>query len=112
VARKDHRAALALLDSEARLTPDARRRAALLYTKGRLLEDALGQKDEARELYATAAELDRANVSVLQALVQRDRESNDAAKLERAHERMANAVAADPRHRAALVMARARILEH
>lgn len=112
IARKDYRAALPLLDSEARLTPDARRKAALLFTKGRLLEDALGQKDEARALYATAAELDRTNASILEALAQRDRESHDAAKLERTYERMANAVAADPRHRAALIVARARILEH
>ncbi|HEY8427248.1 MAG TPA: tetratricopeptide repeat protein, partial [Sandaracinaceae bacterium] len=112
IARKDHRAALPLFDAEARITADSRRKAALLYAKARILEDALGEKDKAREILATAAELDRKDASILKALEQRDLEKDDVAKLERTLEREANAVAADPRHRAALIVERARLLEH
>jgi tetratricopeptide (TPR) repeat protein len=112
LARGDHRAACTLLDAEARITADPRRKASLLYTKGRILEDVLGQPREARELYGTAAELDRANVSFLIALEQRCREDGDGAALGPLYERMAQAVVADPRHRAALLVERARLLEH
>ncbi len=110
IARKDHRAALPLFDAEARVTADSRRKAALLYAKGRLLEDALGERDRARAIYATAAELDRQDASILKALEQRDADAPE--RLERTLEREANAVASDARHRAALIIDRARVLEH
>ncbi len=109
LARGDHRAALPLFDAEARITADSRRKAALLYAKARLMEDALGQRDEARAVYAKAAELDRKDASILKALEQRDLDQPD--KLERTYEREANAIASDPRHRAALVVERARVVE-
>jgi tetratricopeptide (TPR) repeat protein len=111
LARKNYQAALPLFEAEARLVPDPRRKAALLLTKGHVLEDVLGQRAEAREAYAAAHEFDRGDVAVLQALAQHDRASEQWEPLARDLERIANAVASDPRHRAAVVAQRARLLE-
>jgi tetratricopeptide (TPR) repeat protein len=112
LARKDHRTALGLFDAEARITADSRRKAALLFAKARLLEDVLGEKAKAREVYATAAELDRTDASILKALEQRDLEAQDLEQLERTYEREANAIAKDPAQRAAIIVSRARLVEH
>lgn len=112
LATKRWRDALPLFDAEARVTAEPERKAALLLAKGRLLEDALGEPDAARRAYATAAELARGDASVLEALAQRDRATRDWRGLERTLEREANAVGDDPRHRAALIVERARLLEH
>ncbi|HJL14562.1 MAG TPA: tetratricopeptide repeat protein, partial [Sandaracinaceae bacterium LLY-WYZ-13_1] len=111
LARKKWRDALPLYDAEARITADSARKAALLFAKGRVLEDALGEADAARRAYATAAELDRGNPSILKALEQRDVAAEAWNDLERTLEREANAVARDARHRAALVVERGRLLE-
>lgn len=111
IALGDARGALPLLDTEARLTAEPSRKAALLFAKGRLLEDRLGDPAGARAAYDTAARLDRGNVSVLKALEQRDRTSLDWEALDATLERQANAVAEDPRHRATLVASRARLWE-
>jgi cellulose synthase operon protein C len=111
LSRNDARAALPLFDAEARLVADPRRRAALHLAKGRLLEDVLGRKAEAREAYATAYELDRSNTACLKALEQASEDAGDWDAQGRILERAANAVASDPSHRAALIVARARTLE-
>ncbi|MGE0786168.1 MAG: tetratricopeptide repeat protein [Sandaracinaceae bacterium] len=112
IALKDYRGALGLFDAEARITADSRRKAALLLAKGRLLEDALGDADKAKGVYRTAAELDKTDISVLKAIEQRDRASESWSELSRTLEREANAVASDARYRAALIVERARVLEH
>ncbi|MFK7988731.1 MAG: tetratricopeptide repeat protein [Sandaracinaceae bacterium] len=106
------RAAVPLFDAEARITADPRRKAALLLAKGRLLEDALSDPDGAVRAYATASELDRGEFSVLEALRQRAEAKEDWNALERVLEKQANAVHRDPRHRAALIVERARLFEH
>ena len=108
----NYQGALPYFDAEARLTADSRRKAALFYEKGRVLEDALSDPDKARQAYRTAAELNRGDPSLLKAIQQRDREERRWRDLERTLEREANAVHADDRHRAALIVERARLLEH
>lgn len=112
IEMKNYRGALGFFDAEARITADSRRKAALLLAKGRLLEDALGDPEKAKQAYKTAAELDRSDPSVLKAIEQRDRAKESWNALGRTLERTANAVGSDPRHRAALIVERARILEH
>lgn len=111
VARKSYGKALPLFDAEARLTPNAKQKAALFLAKGRLLEDTLGKRDEARAAYATALELDRANASILRALEQRFVDVGAPQELDRILEQTANAVADDPRTRAALIVRRAQLAE-
>lgn len=106
-----HRSALALFDAEIRITSDARAKAALHFRRGRLLEDVLDAPDEAREAYATAHELDKTSPTYLKALEQCDLETEQWDSLILTLEQAANAVAGDPRHRAALVAMRARLLE-
>ncbi|WP_236606281.1 tetratricopeptide repeat protein [Sandaracinus amylolyticus] len=111
IARKNFQMALPLFDAEARITSDPHAKAALLYAKGRLLEDVLGQRGEARREYAIAGELDRGAPVILKALEQCDQDAGAWSELARTYERIANAVAGDPRHRAALIVQRARLLE-
>lgn len=111
IARKGFQAALPLFDSEARITADPRRKAGLFLAKGRLLEDVLGSKDEAIKCYRTALELDRSDASILKAIEQYELDHEEWDALARTYERAANAVSADPRHRAALIVQRARLLE-
>ncbi len=111
LARDSLEPALELFDAEARLTADPRRRAALLLARGRLLEDRLGRLGEARNAYAAGLELDRGDPSLLKALAQCDHASRAWASLTRTLERTANAVSADPRHRAALLAERAALAE-
>ncbi len=108
----NYQGALPYFDAEARVTADSRRKAALLHAKGRVLEDALGDTDKARKAYRTASELDRGDASILKAIEQRDRDEERWRELDRTLEREANAVRADDRHRAALIVERARLLEH
>src|SRR5262249_46857379 len=79
--------------------------------KGRLVEDKLGDPARARELYARALELDPASASVLKAIEQCDRRHGPAAALLQTFEHAANAVADDARHRAAIVVQRAPLVE-
>jgi len=111
IVRKSYQSALALFDAEARITSDPRKKAALLYAKGRLLDDVMGLKGEARDAYAAALELDRGDASLLKALEQCEIASESWPALARTYERTANAVSGDARHRAALVVQRARLVE-
>ncbi|MGE5180481.1 MAG: tetratricopeptide repeat protein [Acidobacteriota bacterium] len=111
VARGNIDAALALYDSEDRLTASPGRKAILSYEKGRLVEDALGDISRARELYAKALELDPTNASVIKALEQCDRQNGKPEALVETFELAINAIPGDDRHRAALVVERARLIE-
>lgn len=111
LARKSWQAALPLFDRELRLVADPTRKASLLLTKGRLLEDALEQKADARRAYETAFELDRTHVGVLRALADRCTDDKSWDALDRVLEQMANVVTSDPRHRAVLIAERAHLAE-
>lgn len=111
LARRSFQAALQLFDDEVRITPDPPRKAALIHEKGRVLEDVLGRKPDAREAYATALELDPGNPLILRSLVDRYIDEKRWGDLERTLKQAANAVSDDPRHRAALVAWRARLAE-
>jgi tetratricopeptide (TPR) repeat protein len=111
LARKSWQAALPLFDREVRLVADPTRKASLLLAKGRMLEDALDQKADARRAYENAFELDRTHVGVLRALADRCADDKSWDALDRVLEQMANVVTSDPRHRAVLVAERAHLAE-
>ncbi|MBX3251378.1 MAG: hypothetical protein KF901_29645 [Myxococcales bacterium] len=111
IARKSWQAALPLFDREIRLVADASRKATLLLMKGRLLEEAFDKRADARQAYEAAFELDRGHHGVLRALAERYADDKSWDALERVLERAANAVTSDPRHRAILVVERARLAE-
>jgi tetratricopeptide (TPR) repeat protein len=111
LAQKSYKEALPLFDAEARVTRDPKGRAAIHVAKGRVLEDLLGQKVEARAQYAVALDLDRSDRSALRALEQADLDAGAYVELARTYEKAANAASGDPHHRAALVAMRARIAE-
>jgi len=103
--------ALELFDAEAKLTAAPRRKAMLLYQKARVVEDQLGEPTRAREIYTTALDLDPTNASLLKAIEQCDRRGPDNVQLIETLERTANAISDDARHRAALIVQRARLIE-
>ncbi|MEZ4450055.1 MAG: tetratricopeptide repeat protein [Nannocystaceae bacterium] len=103
--------ALPLFDAEVRLTSDPRRKAALTYAKGRVLEDAMGKESEARQAFAAAMELEPANLSVLKAIERIDIRTANWRGLEQVYAKIATSVELDPRHRAAIICRRAHLLE-
>jgi tetratricopeptide (TPR) repeat protein len=109
--QNDARAALPLFDAEARLSPSPERRALVLYEKGRVLDDVLGLKREAREAFAAAADLDPRNATLLKAAERAARRAAAWDALDAAYEREADAVMTDPRMRAAIIAERARLVE-
>ncbi|MEM9195290.1 MAG: tetratricopeptide repeat protein, partial [Myxococcota bacterium] len=111
LARKNFQGALPLFDAEIRITRDPTRKATLHFAKGRLLEDAIGDREKAKNAYETALELDRGDLTVLKAVEQSAFQNQSWDSLSRTYERQANAVSDDPRHRAALIMRRARLIE-
>lgn len=110
-AKKTFQAALPLFDAEARYLSEPALKAQLFYEKGRILEDQLAQKREAREAYTAAAELDPQNVAYLKALERVDTQAKAWDALDKTLESSANSVASDARHRAALIVERARLTE-
>jgi tetratricopeptide (TPR) repeat protein len=111
IARRNYQNALPLFDAEIRITADPRRKAALYHAKGRFLEDALGNREEARKVYTTAIELDRSATSILKAVEQAEFDAGAWDALARTYEKEATATGGDNRHRALLVVRRARLLE-
>jgi len=111
ISRGHVEAALALFDAEEKLTSSSKRKAMLHYHKGRLVEDKLGDPVRARELYARALEHDPSSASVLKAIEQCDRRHGPAEALLQTFEHAANAVVGDARHRAAIVVERAQLVE-
>jgi tetratricopeptide (TPR) repeat protein len=70
IAQKAFAAALPLFDAEIRMTNDPRRKALILYEKGGVLEDLMGQKSQAREAFEAGLELDKGEATLLK-VVQR-----------------------------------------
>jgi tetratricopeptide (TPR) repeat protein len=103
--------ALPLFDAELKLTADAGQKAQVLYDKAAVLEDVLGQKKEAREVLQSAAELGKGDATRIKSTERAEALARSWDTLGRALEREANSVKDDPRHRSALVAARARLLE-
>ncbi len=109
--RGEYEAALELFDREIRVTADRSTKAALMFAKGRVLEDRLQRLADARRAYAAALDLAEGDRAVLEALGQADREMRAWDALSDVYARQANAVAADTRHRGALLARRARLTE-
>ncbi|HET9931419.1 MAG TPA: tetratricopeptide repeat protein, partial [Polyangiaceae bacterium] len=103
--------AVQLFEAELKLTADAEHKAQLLYDKASVQEDMLGQRKEAREALEAASELSRGDATRVKAIERAEALARGWDGLGRAYEREANAIKDDPRHRAVLVAARARLLE-
>ncbi|MDX2053770.1 MAG: tetratricopeptide repeat protein [Polyangiaceae bacterium] len=108
---KQYQQALPLFDEEIRLAPDQRERAVLLYQKGQLLEDQMGQKREAREAYQAAAALAAMDATFLKAVERSEAQAEAWDALDKTLESLASAVSEDIRYRAALIAERARLVE-
>ena len=91
--------------------PGAARKGDLLYEKGVLLEDRMGQRKEARRAYGAALELDESNPTILKAFERASLMAAEWDDVERTIEREANAVSSDAHHRSALLAARARVID-
>jgi cellulose synthase operon protein C len=106
----DVEGALRLLDDELPLVSEPTRKARLHYERGRLFEDLQNNRAAARAAYRTAIELCPNDPLIIHAAARCAREDSDWPELADLYQKLANA-AADPRHRAALVVERARLLE-
>jgi tetratricopeptide (TPR) repeat protein len=111
IAAKRHAQALPFFDAEIRLTSDPQQKAVVYYEKGLVLEDALGQKPQAREAFETGLDLDPTNPSLLKAVERAELAAKAWDGLERTYARAANAVTQDPRLKAVLIAERARVVE-
>jgi tetratricopeptide (TPR) repeat protein len=103
--------ALGLFDAEARVTRSPRDKAILFLFKGRLLEDVLGNREAAEEAYQTARALDRSHAAILRATEQRAFAKQKWSDVDRTLAELANVAASDDKHRAALIIRRAQLLE-
>lgn len=108
---KQYKLALPLFDAEIRLATDPQHKASLMVAKGRALEDGLRQKNDARDAYVAARELDPNNPIVLKALEQADWDAGNWEALSQNYATTANAIHHDPKLRAAVMCQRARIEE-
>jgi cellulose synthase operon protein C len=111
LSKGDFGAAVALFDAQIATTRAAPARAALLYEKGRLLEDRLGQRREGREAFAAALELNPGDATLLKAVLRAELAARAWDALDKTIEQSAAIVKSDTRHRAALLVERARIAE-
>jgi len=111
LAAKRHAQALPFFDAEIRLTSEPQQKSVVYYEKGLVLEDALGQKQQAREAFETGLDLDPTNPSLLKAVERAELGAKAWDALERTYARAANAVTQDPRLKAALIAERARVVE-
>ncbi|HEY6079514.1 MAG TPA: hypothetical protein VIW29_11955 [Polyangiaceae bacterium] len=111
LSKGDYGATVPLFDAQIAVTRAAAARAALLYEKGRLLEDRLGQRREAREAFASALELNPGDAALLKAVVRAEIGARAWDALDKSIEQSVAGVKSDTRHRAALMVERARIAE-
>lgn len=111
IALGKHKEALALFDAEAKVTASTERKVQIWYEKGRLYEDQLKLRSEARAAYQRALELDKQNTTVLRALERLAALENDWPGLDKALEQLSLAFASDAKARAATLEARARLLD-
>lgn len=103
--------ALPLFDAQIRLTAEPKDKAALLYEKGRLLEDRLDKRSEARAAYEAALELAPTDAAILRAVARCQRRAHAWNELDGTLERLAETAASDARLRAARLAERARLVE-
>ncbi|MCA9626907.1 MAG: hypothetical protein KC766_04555, partial [Myxococcales bacterium] len=101
IALGKHKEALPLFDAESKVTASTARKVQLWYEKGRLYEDQLKQRAEARASYQRALELDKQNTSVLRALERLAALESDWQSLDKTLEQLALAFASDAKARAA-----------
>jgi tetratricopeptide (TPR) repeat protein len=111
LAAKRHQNALPFFDAEIRLTADPQRKAVVYYEKGLVLEDALNQKQQAREAFEAGLELDPTNPSLLKAVERAEIAAKAWDALDKTYARAANAVTQDARLKATLIAERARVVE-
>jgi cellulose synthase operon protein C len=111
LTKGEYGAAVPLYDAQIAATRAAPARAALLYEKGRLLEDRLGQRREGREAFAAALELNPGDAALLKAVTRAELGARAWDALDKTIEQSAASVKTDTRHRAALLVERARIAE-
>ena len=104
-------ATLPLFDAELRATSNPARKALIALEKARVLDEKLGQKREAREVYESALELDETNASALRAVERSELGVKAWDALEKTYQRAAQILTADGRHRAAVLSERARLFE-
>lgn len=108
---KQYQLALPLFDEEIRLTSDSQHKAVLLYQKGQMLEDQMGQKREARAVYQAASKLDVTDSRFLKAVERADTQAEAWDALDKTYEELATAVTQDTRYRAAMIAERAHLAE-
>lgn len=111
LSKGEYGAAVALFDAQIAATRATAARSALLYEKGRLLEDRLGQRREGREAFAAALELNPGDAALLKAVARAELGARAWDALDKTFEQSIAAVQNDAKHRAALLVDRARIAE-
>lgn len=111
LTKGEYGASVPLFDAQIAATRAPAARAALLYEKGRLLEDRLGQRREGREAFAAALELNPGDAALLKAVTRAELAARAWDALDKTVEQSVATVKNDSRHRAALLVDRARIAE-
>ncbi|MEZ4443178.1 MAG: hypothetical protein R3B72_29050 [Polyangiaceae bacterium] len=112
LAKGEVAAAAALFDAELALVGTADERAMLLFQKGSAWLDLQRDAEKARKCFAEAVELAPDNPTFLRALEHVEIAGKNYAGLAESLSLEANAVSDDPQHRAAVLTARGRLLEH
>ncbi len=102
---------LSVFDHSARLAERAEDKAALLYDKGRILEDHLKKPAEARAAYEAALELAPLDAGILSSVARVQRAAKAWSALDAIVERQSQVAEADVRLRAARIAERARLTE-
>jgi tetratricopeptide (TPR) repeat protein len=111
LSKAEYGMAVPLYDAQIATTRSPISRAALLAEKGRLLEDRLGQRRESREAFAAALELNPGDAALLKAVARAEIGARAWDALDKTVEQSIAGVKSDTRHRAALLVERARIAE-
>jgi len=111
LALGDAKAAARLFDAEIRYAQSARDKAWLHYDKGCALADIEDDREAARQCFIEAARLDESNPTILKALRHAQQRAKEWHSLASVLESEANAINQDDRHRAAVLVQRARVLE-
>ncbi len=104
-----YRDVLPMFGAELNVTRNPRRRARIHYLRGRVYEESLADRPQARMAYGKALELDPNNPTLLAAVERLVRDARDWRYLSQLLERAANSLADDDRLRAALIVRRARL---
>ena len=111
LAKGNVKMAAPLFDAEIKLAPSANAKATLLWAKGCAWLDHERDEDAARACFAEAAAVAPEDPTILKALQHTEQKAKDWPKLSDALELEANATREDARHRAAVVTARARLMD-